>query len=104
MVEIINIVSLGISVIAAIYLLYIIITQTIKGLRMGFLLLAIGIVVGVVGHSLFGTLESCEVVSTGLLIRITPIFVLLGSFLILAGSYLLYRTFKKVSGKKYKAK
>ena len=96
MVEIISIVSSIISIIAVIYLVYIITTQTAKGLRTGFLLLAAGIFVSVVAHSLSETLESCGVIGTGLLIQIMPILVLLGSLLILAGAYVLYTTFKKV--------
>ncbi len=99
MVEIVNIFSLIMSIIAVVYLIYIITTQTAKGLRTGFLLLALGILVGVVIHSLAESLERLGFLSNELLIQIMPVFVLLGSVLILAGSYILYNTFKEVSGK-----
>ena len=96
MVEIISIISSIISVIAVIYLIYIITTQTAKGLRTGFLLLAAGILISVVAHSLSETLERCGVIDTGLLIQIMPILVLIGSLVILGGAYTLYITFKNV--------
>jgi EamA domain-containing membrane protein RarD len=98
MVEVINIFSLIMSIIAVVYLLYITTTQTAKGLRTGFLLLAFGILVAVVFHSLAEALERLGFLSNDLLSQIMPILVLLGSFLILAGAYTLYKTFKKVSG------
>lgn len=96
MLEIISIISSIISVIAVIYLIYIIATQTAKGLRTGFLLLAIGIMVAVVIHSLAELLERQGFLSSDLLIQIMPILVLTGSLVILGGAYTLYITFKNV--------
>lgn len=101
-ITIINAFSSIISVIAVIYLLYIITTQTAKGLRTGFLLLAVGILISVAANSFSATLERCGVVSTGLLIQIMPILVLIGSLLVLGGAYILYKTFREVSAHKGK--
>jgi hypothetical protein len=85
------------SIVAVVYLFYIITTQTAKGLRTGFLLLAVGILVGVIIHSLAELLERLGFLSSDLLIQIMPILILIGSLLILAGTYTLYKTFKQVS-------
>ena len=100
MVEIISIVSTIISIIAVVYLVYIITTQTAKGLRTGFLLLAVGILISVVAHSLAELLERLGFLSSDLLIQIMPILVLTGSLVILGGAYTLYITFKNVKKEK----
>lgn len=100
MIDFINLISLAIAVIAVIYLIYVITIQTAKGLRTGFLLLAVGIFISVAMHSLFETLERLELIGTGPLIQIMPVLVLIGSLLILAGAYTLYMTFKNIKKEK----
>lgn len=102
MVEIINILSSVISFIAVVYLMYVITTQTARGLRTGFLLMAIGILVGIAIHSLAEALQSLGFFGVELLIQIMPVLILLGSLSILAGAFVLFKTFQTVSEKSEK--
>ena len=97
MVEIISILSSVISFIAVFYLMYIITTQTAKGLRTGFFLMAIGILVGIAIHSLAESFQSLGFLGVELLIQIMPVLILIGSLLILAGVFVLFKTFQTVS-------
>lgn len=95
---IINVFSLILSIVAVVYLIYIT-AKTAKGLRTGFLLLTLSILIGLAIHSLAEALERFGFLSMDLLAKIMPTLVLLGSFLALTGTYILYKTLKKVSEK-----
>ena len=99
MLYILNLLAAIVAIAASVYLFYIS-SKTAKGLKTGFVWLAIGVSVGLAIHSSAEFLESAKIIDVELLVKIMPPLVLLGSLMILTGSIILYRTIKSVSNKK----
>ena len=81
------------AIVASTYLFYIV-AHTAKGLKIGFLWMAVGIFIGLTLHSLAEFAESVGIVDVELLVKIMPSLVLIGSLMVLAGTVILYKTIR----------
>lgn len=89
-----------IAVVASIYLFFIA-GSTVKDLRKGFFLLAIGVFISTGIHSFVELMESLELISTQLLVIVMPILVFIGSSILLIGTITIYKVINSVkSGKR----
>ncbi|MBT5740062.1 hypothetical protein HOI26_03080 [Candidatus Woesearchaeota archaeon] len=96
MIEILNLLS-AISAIASTVYLFIVANKCAKGLHTSAVLLATGVLVSVALHSLAEFLEAYGFLSENILFNVMPILVLIGSIILLIGTYYFFRVIKGVN-------
>ncbi len=89
--EIINTLSTIIALISVIYL-FITASKCSKGLRFSMILIGLGVFIALGLHSLSEALETFGYLETRILLQIMPILVLIGSLILIWGTYKLYQT------------
>ena len=90
MMEILNVIAAILSVVTSIYLL-VLASKAAGELKTSLFLIAFGTIIALAVHSLFELLETYQLVNIKLLTTIMPIFVTIGSLLLLIGTYFLYK-------------
>ena len=98
-IELINILSTILAGIAAVYL-FVTSNKCDKNLRKGLMFVAFGALIAVAIHSFVEALEAYGYLTTEALHTIMPILVLIGSILLVAGTYILYNVVTSVSQKR----
>ncbi len=95
---IINSIAFVVSAIAPVYL-YLISLKFRDGLKNGFIFLAIGVFLALVIHSFLELLEMAGYLHTETLLVLMPVFVSIGSIMIIYGAYLIYSSITHIKKK-----
>ena len=82
------------AIVATVYL-FLIVKETAGGLRKGFLLLAVGVLISLGIHSFAEFLEAYGFLDIEVLLSIMPVFVFVGTCFLISGVYFLYTTLRE---------
>ena len=95
MIEIINLVSAVIAVIAIAYL-FVTASKCSKGLKTSLILLGSGVFIALAVHSFIEALEAFGYLELESLLKIMPVLVFVGSILLIIGTYKLHQVISNV--------